>query len=546
MILDETSLGEERTSTCNDDDETNIQADENELPTVQENYTLADMSDEVRMRNTMHEPDAARHGKEITANQPKDFHYPKKKFGKEERGFLPSWYDKWTWLDYDEIKDCVFCIFCKNANHHGMLNDVKIEASFITSGFNHWKHATSTNKGFHKHESSKCHQQAYKRLIEIPRSSKDVSHMINQGLCETQNQNRSALVKIISALRYLARQGLPLRGHGNDIDSNFKQLLKYRAEDDPAFANWLKKKENFTSPDIQNELLKDMSLAILRDIIKEIKSSDFHSIMLDETSDVWNKEQAVFCVRWVDKNLWSHEDFLGLHELVETDATTLANVIKDILVRLGFDSGKLRGQCYDGCSTMMGKKKGVAVQIKNDVQSRAICIHCFSHSLNLACGDWIRNSTVVSKSLDTSYEITKLVKFSPKRDSHLRKIHEEEYFANEETCSSKCTTLRLFSETRWTVRASSLMSIYENYEELEELWHWCLLEYKDREAKARVNGVQAQMRTFEYFFGLRLGILLLRHSDNLSASLQAKDMCAAEGQKMALTAVATLKKNENR
>ena len=136
---------------------------------------------------------------------------------------------------------------------------------------------------------------------------------------------------------------------------------------------------------------------------------------------------------------------------------------------MDFDREKLRGQRYDGCATMMGKKKGVATQITNDAQTLALSTHCYTHLLNLACSDWIRNAAVVSKSLDTLYEITKLVKFSPKCDSHLQKIHEEEYYENEENGSSKFTTLRLFSGTRWTVRTGSLTSIYENYQELEEL-----------------------------------------------------------------------------
>ena len=118
----------------------------------------------------------------------------------------------------------------------------------------------------------------------------------------------------------------------------------------------------------------------------------------------------------------------------------------------------------------MGTKKGVTTQIKHDIQPVTLSTHCHTHSLNLACSHCIRNTAVVSKSLDTSYEITKLVKFSPKPDSHFQKIHEEEYYENEENCSSKFTALRLFSETRWTVKASSLArSIYKNYRELEEL-----------------------------------------------------------------------------
>ena len=48
----------------------------------------------------------------------------------------------------------------------------------------------------------------------------------------------------------------------------------------------------------------------------------------------------------------------------------------------------------------------------------------------------------------------------------------------------------------------------------------CLKEYKHREAKVQVLGAQAQMRMFDFLYGLRLGILLLKHNDNLSVLLQ--------------------------
>ena len=50
------------------------------------------------------------------------------------------------------------------------------------------------------------------------------------------------------------------------------------------------------------------------------------------------------------------------------------------------------------------------------------------------------------------------------------------------------------------------------------------------------------MRIFDYFCGLRHGILLLRHSDNLSASQQTKNLCAVEAQTIAKHTVATFKK----
>ena len=71
-----------------------------------------------------------------------------------------------------------------------------------------------------------------------------------------------------------------------------------------------------------------MGLSILRDGVESIKNADFHSIMVDETSDVSNKEQAVFCVRWIDLNLFSYEDFLELHEMAKTDAMSRANLLR--------------------------------------------------------------------------------------------------------------------------------------------------------------------------------------------------------------------------
>ena len=118
--------------------------------------------------------------------------------------------------------------------------------------------------------------------------------------------------------------------------------------------------------------------------------------------------------------------------------------------------------------------------------------HCYGHSLNPVCDNSISNSTVVSKPLDTSYEITRLVKFSTKPNAHLRQLHEEEYYQNEDYYTSKLSTLRLFSENRWTVRASSLKSIHENYKELEELWEWRLDECKNREPKARMQSLRCK------------------------------------------------------
>ena len=90
--------------------------------------------------------------------------------------------------------------------------------------------------------------------------------------------------------------------------------------------------------------------------------------------------------------------------------------------------------------------------------------------------------------------------------------------------------MRVLCPTRWTVRADSLKSVLDNYVVLQELWEESERTTKDSDIIARVIGVASQMRKFEFYFGIYLGEMILRHSDNLSKTLQKKDLSAAEGQ----------------
>ena len=138
----------------------------------------------------------------------------------------------------------------------------------------------------------------------------------------------------MSSVKYLARQGLAFRGSGDESDSNFLQLLMLKAENYPKLKIWLQKKSNkYTSPDIQNELLKVMALHVLRDVISQIQKAPFFSIMVNETTDISNKEQVVICCRRVDVSFKAHEEFIGLYVVGCTEASTLVKVIHYTLTR---------------------------------------------------------------------------------------------------------------------------------------------------------------------------------------------------------------------
>ena len=85
-----------------------------------------------------------------------------------------------------------------------------------------------------------------------------------------------------------------------------------------------------------------------------------------------------------------------------------------------------------------------------------------------------------------------------------------------------------------------MKSVLDNYAVLQQLWDDCLEEHLQSDIKARIIGIQAQMKKFEFFFGLQLNYLILRHSDNLSRTLQSKTTSAAIGQSTASMSIKTL------
>ena len=98
---------------------------------------------------------------------------------------------------------------------------------------------------------------------------------------------------MLSSVRFLARQGLPLRGDMDETDSHFYQLLMLWGEDGgPGITAFLDKKQlKYTSHDMQNEMLSNMGLRVLCQVARNLQESLF-CIMVNETTDVGNDEQV--------------------------------------------------------------------------------------------------------------------------------------------------------------------------------------------------------------------------------------------------------------
>ena len=316
----------------------------------------------------------------------------------------------------------------------------------------------------------------------LPKTTRDIGELSSSSHVRDKLQNRSYVLKIFQTIQFLSRQSLALRGDKNDQESNFIQLLKLRGIDDPNVMKHLEQcTDKYTCHQVQDEMIGIMALHILRKISADFHTSTYYTIMADEVTDASNREQVVICLRRVDAYFEAHEEFIGLYKVDETSANTITKALKDVLERMNLPISSCRGQCYDGASNMSGSRRGTAAQFLA-IEPRALYNHCYGHALNLAVGDTIKQIRLLRDTLDTCLEMSKLLKYSPKRDAAFEALKSQIAPTN--------PGFRTLCPTRWTVRAATPNSIFTV---LKKFWDLAQDFNVDSESRARIMGVQAQM-----------------------------------------------------
>ena len=150
----------------------------------------------------------------------------------------------------------VFCFYCRFIRSRDLKFSEDCEDAFTKKGFDNWK---KCNKKFKKHEKSQAHREALFKFQAFQQPS--ISSQINLQHADEQVKQRDALLKQLSSLKYLVRQGTSIRGHKDD-EGNLIEMLKCCSEDVPALADWLEHR-SYKSHDIINELIQLMAHEVL-------------------------------------------------------------------------------------------------------------------------------------------------------------------------------------------------------------------------------------------------------------------------------------------
>ena len=268
--------------------------------------------------------------------------------------FQQHWYTKFPWLHYCPQLQAVICFSCATADSQDLLKTERCEQAFISAGYKNWKKALEK---FNSHQSSTSHKQAVFKLSQRDKGV-NVAAQLNTQYQRQQGQNRICLLKVVSSVKYLLRQGLAYRGH-TETEGNLYQLLLMQARYDPDMQQWLRRSTSFLSHECIEEIQTIFSHNILQAIISDIKETQYYAVIIDGTQDIKMKEQESICIRRVDKDLHVHEEFVGFYEPNETTGAALASTIKDALLRLGLSPDNLRGQTYDGAAIWLANTTDV-------------------------------------------------------------------------------------------------------------------------------------------------------------------------------------------
>ena len=401
----------------------------------------------------------------------------------------------------------------------------KGEDTFIEVGFDNWKKALER---FAQHAQSGPHKDALLKIEVLGQES--VHALLSKQAMAEQKVHREVLLKQLSSLKYLLRQGLAIRGH-EEMEGNLLQLLQLRSDDCPELKTWVSEHKYF-SPDILNEQIALMGLSAVREVLKNIRSVEWFSLLADEATDISNKEQLVICIRWVDINFDIHEDPVELIHVPKTDSLTIASAIKDCLIRHCLPISQCRGQAYDGASSMSGHLNGVAARIQQDVPS-ALFVHCLAHCTNLCLQSVGRLCLPIRDAIDLVMELSKLIRYSPKRTALFETLQSQ--------LANHSPSLKPLCPTRWTVRTGAIQSVLSNYSVLCEALVQINLETHDDYGR-KAGGYLAQMGKFSTYFGLKLSHLIFSGIEQLSITLQGKNTTVQEAVMAADLAVCYLRR----
>lgn len=173
--------------------------------------------------------------------------------------------------------------------------------------------------------------------------------------------------------------------------------------------------------------------------------------------DLSKHEQVALLVGYINQSFEIKELFIGFYETLQADGASLATLIKSTLSVLGLDISALRGQCYNGATSMGRFYKGVAAQILNK-NPLAYYVLCSAHIFNLYIVDMVSCIPVVQNTFGILHALQTSIEVNSKGHAVFEKMSENIFSGG-----APPSTLKSLSDTRCNCHVETIISCFGNF-----------------------------------------------------------------------------------
>lgn len=392
---------------------------------------------------------------------------------------------------YSVSKGSLFCAICKLFG---------VDTQFGYEGFNDWKNG---NDRIISHENSYEHSKNIVSFVSRQRDSDRIDTDLANQITNEIKYWSAGLNRVVEIIKYLTSRGLTLRGCDEHIGSlhngNFLGAVELLAKFDPFMSSHIVQYENagkgipsYLSKTIYEELIILMHKKITSEILNQIKTAKYYSIIVDSTLDIAHIGQLCFVIRYVLDDGSPVERFWIFFENSGHKSKELAETVFEALSSNNIPIKYCRGQSYDNARNMSGQYSGLQARIKS-INPLADYVPCAGYSLNLFGTFSAECCTNSVKFFDM---IQKIYNFFSSSTSWWGLL--KEHIGN--------VSVKSLSITRWSARADACYALLLSYSNILEACN--LIETNKTETAACKHEVKAIKAIGKYLKSLEFGIMI--------------------------------------